>query len=158
MSLLVASVSGLCVSLADRYAGPGNPHRDEIRSAAALGAVRAALKFDPGRGLKFTTLAQRCIICAIIDELRRLTKHEAPGSLEDPGEVSETVRPVTLAETIEVLKPPRIYQRILRDKNPGRSAKILLGKGGERLLQCSLRKMKKLADSSSNPEIMRETG
>lgn len=46
--------------------------RDEIRSAAMLGLVDAADRFDPTRGILFKTFAERRIRGAVLDEVRRM--------------------------------------------------------------------------------------
>jgi len=46
--------------------------RDELRSAAMIGLMDAASRFDPRRGVLFKTFAERRIRGAIIDEVRRL--------------------------------------------------------------------------------------
>lgn len=51
---------------------PSYVSRDEIRSAAMLGLVDAAERFDPGRGILFKTFAERRIRGAILDEVRRM--------------------------------------------------------------------------------------
>lgn len=44
---------------------------DEFASAALLGLVEAARRFDPGRGVKFSTFAARRITGAILDAARQ---------------------------------------------------------------------------------------
>ena len=46
--------------------------RDEICSAAMLGLVDAANRFDPAKGVLFKTFAERRIRGAVLDEVRRM--------------------------------------------------------------------------------------
>lgn len=46
--------------------------RDEIRSAALMGLLDAAGRFDPRRGVLFKTFAERRIRGAVFDEVRRM--------------------------------------------------------------------------------------
>jgi len=46
--------------------------RDEIRSAAMLGLVDAANRFDPDKGVMFKTFAERRVRGAVLDEVRRM--------------------------------------------------------------------------------------
>ena len=51
---------------------PGFVNRDEIRSAALMGLLDAANRFDPRRGVLFKTFAERRIRGAVFDEVRRM--------------------------------------------------------------------------------------
>lgn len=51
---------------------PSYVTRDEIRSAAMLGLVDAANRFDPAKGVMFKTFAERRIRGAVLDEVRRM--------------------------------------------------------------------------------------
>jgi RNA polymerase sigma-B factor len=57
---LVESHLGLAWSLAQRYQGRGEP-LDDIYQAACEGLVGAARRFDPDRGIEFSTYATACI-------------------------------------------------------------------------------------------------
>jgi RNA polymerase sigma-B factor len=57
---LVESHIGLAVSLAHRY-GRQRDSMDDVRQAAFEGLVRAAQRFDPHRGVQFSTYATACI-------------------------------------------------------------------------------------------------
>ena len=46
--------------------------RDDIRSAALMGLLDAASRFDPRRGVLFKTFAERRIRGAVFDEVRRM--------------------------------------------------------------------------------------
>lgn len=46
--------------------------RDDIRSAALMGLMDAASRFDPRRGVLFKTFAERRIRGAVFDEVRRM--------------------------------------------------------------------------------------
>ena len=51
---------------------PSYVSRDEIRSAAMLGLVDAANRFDPEKGVMFKTFAERRVRGAVLDEVRRM--------------------------------------------------------------------------------------
>ncbi len=51
---------------------PGFVNRDDIRSAALMGLLDAANRFDPRRGVLFKTFAERRIRGAVFDEVRRM--------------------------------------------------------------------------------------
>ena len=68
--------------------------RDDIVSAAMLGLVDAASRFDPGRGILFKTFAEVRIRGAIFDEVRRMdwfsrTLREKQGRLSDAVDLLE---------------------------------------------------------------------
>jgi RNA polymerase sigma factor for flagellar operon FliA len=51
---------------------PSYVTRDEIRSAAMVGLVDAANRYDPDRGVLFKTFAERRVRGAVFDEVRRM--------------------------------------------------------------------------------------
>lgn len=51
---------------------PSYVTRDEISSAAMLGLVDAANRYDPAKGVMFKTFAERRIRGAVLDEVRRM--------------------------------------------------------------------------------------
>ena len=51
---------------------PSYVSRDEIRSAAMLGLVDAANRYDPDKGVLFKTFAERRVRGAVLDEVRRM--------------------------------------------------------------------------------------
>lgn len=51
---------------------PSFVNRDDIRSAALLGLMDAANRFDPRRGVLFKTFAERRIRGSVFDEVRRM--------------------------------------------------------------------------------------
>ncbi len=51
---------------------PSFVSRDDIRSAALMGLMDAANRFDPRRGVLFKTFAERRIRGAVFDEVRRM--------------------------------------------------------------------------------------
>ncbi len=51
---------------------PAFVNRDDIRSAALMGLLDAAGRFDPRRGVLFKTFAERRIRGAVFDEVRRM--------------------------------------------------------------------------------------
>jgi RNA polymerase sigma factor (sigma-70 family) len=150
----VMSVKGLCVKIAHKYASADNPHHDDLISAAYLGALKAAHRFEPERGLKFTTIAHRCIECSVIDELRKLTKG---GVVEQPEETPDPMQPEKLLKPDAVLQEiglPRFYLRAGIGRKKQREAGKGLGFGPEttkRILQCGLKKARKLAEDSTDP-------
>lgn len=73
---------------------PAYMTRDDIVSAAMLGLVDAASRFDPGKGILFKTFAEVRIRGAILDEVRRLdwfsrSLREKQGRLADAVETLE---------------------------------------------------------------------
>ncbi len=58
--------------LVARFVAQVPPHLDpqDLTSAAVVGLIHAADRFDPGRGVQFKTFAEQHIRGAIIDELR----------------------------------------------------------------------------------------
>jgi RNA polymerase sigma factor for flagellar operon FliA len=77
--------------IAQRIACKLPPHieMDDLISAGVLGLLDAAEKFDPKRGVKFKTYADRRIKGAILDSLRNLDW--APRSLRKKGKDLEKV-------------------------------------------------------------------
>ncbi len=51
---------------------PSFMNRDDMTSAAMVGLIDAANKFDPAKGVKFNTFAEYRIRGAILDEMRKL--------------------------------------------------------------------------------------
>lgn len=51
---------------------PAFVSRDDLRSAAMVGLIDAASRFDPKRGVLFKTFAERRVRGAIFDEVRRM--------------------------------------------------------------------------------------
>jgi RNA polymerase sigma factor FliA len=67
---------------------PGYMTRDDMASAAMMGLLDAAGRFDPGRGILFKTFAERRMRGAIIDEARKMdsfsrTLREKQGRIAD---------------------------------------------------------------------------
>ncbi|MBJ6724817.1 FliA/WhiG family RNA polymerase sigma factor [Geomesophilobacter sediminis] len=69
---LVVSHLPLVKFIVDRIASSLPPHldRDDLRSAAVIGLISAAERFDPARGVQFKTFAEQRIRGTIMDELR----------------------------------------------------------------------------------------
>ena len=69
---LVVSHLPLVKFIVDRIASSLPPHldRDDLRSAAVIGLISAAERFDPTRGVQFKTFAEQRIRGTIMDELR----------------------------------------------------------------------------------------
>lgn len=61
---LVEDNLGLVRMVVRKYARSGRPS-DELVSDGTLGLIRAAKNFDPGRAVKFSTYAVRCIECEV---------------------------------------------------------------------------------------------
>jgi RNA polymerase sigma factor FliA len=69
---LVVSHLPLVKFIVDRIASSLPPHldREDLRSAAIVGLISAAERFDPSRGVQFKTFAEQRIRGTIMDELR----------------------------------------------------------------------------------------
>jgi RNA polymerase sigma factor for flagellar operon FliA len=69
---LVVSHLPLVKFIVDRIAAALPPHldRDDLRSAAVIGLISAAERFDPSRGVQFKTFAEQRIRGTVMDELR----------------------------------------------------------------------------------------
>jgi hypothetical protein len=66
----------------------------DLYSAALLGLVDAARRFDPGRGARFTTFARRRVAGAVVEYVREMGGHGmypraaiAAGAARPPGEL-----------------------------------------------------------------------
>ncbi len=79
---------------------PAHMDIDDLRSAGSLGLWRAIERYDPGRGLKFSTYATWTIRGAVYDELRRVDHaprdmrrlHEVPVQRQFDLVLSEELR------------------------------------------------------------------
>ena len=87
---LITSHLHLVEFLCDRMAShvPQYMTRDDISSAATLGLIDAARRFDPTKGVQFKTFAEQRIRGSIIDEARKMdsfsrTLREKQGRIED---------------------------------------------------------------------------
>lgn len=87
---LIRSHLHLVDFLTDRMAShvPHYMTRDDITSAATLGLIDAAKRFDPNKGVLFKTFAEQRIRGAIIDEARKMdsfsrTLREKQARIED---------------------------------------------------------------------------
>jgi len=58
---LITSHLGLAHQLARRFAGRGEPH-DDLVQVASLALIKAVDRFDPERGVQFSTFAAKCVI------------------------------------------------------------------------------------------------
>jgi RNA polymerase sigma factor (sigma-70 family) len=76
---LVASVQPFIAHLARRYA-PLVGHADDLIGAGTMGALEAARRFDPARGVQFVTYAGHWIRSRILAELRVLTGARGGGA------------------------------------------------------------------------------
>jgi RNA polymerase sigma factor for flagellar operon FliA len=98
---LVEAHLPLVLSELDRiYLAPGiGLDRDDLLSAGALGLLRAARRFEPGRGPTFGLFARPYVRGAMLDEIRRMLRGNPPPpeavfpeplNLNDPDTVSAT--------------------------------------------------------------------
>ncbi len=109
---LIRHYHGIVKPLAARYRGRGEPV-DDLEQVAAIGLVNAVDRFDPDRGVKFTTYAT----ATILGELKRHLRDKA-WSVRVPRSVQE--RSVAVhAET------PRLAQRLGRSPTIAELAKEL---------------------------------
>lgn len=82
---------------------------EELKSAAYLGLVEAALRFNAGRGVSFVTFAYRRIWGAMNDYLRELgvITVSLDSSTEDESSLADTIvapaAPVNCEEVLEVV-------------------------------------------------------
>ena len=58
---IIASHLGLAHQLARRFANRGEPH-DDLVQVGSLALVKAVDRFDPERGVRFSTFAVKCIV------------------------------------------------------------------------------------------------
>jgi RNA polymerase sigma-B factor len=58
---LITSHLGLAHQLARRFTGRGEPH-DDLVQVASIALVKAVDRFDPERGVQFSTFAAKCVI------------------------------------------------------------------------------------------------
>lgn len=66
---LIGENIGLARHLAERFTGH-NVDREDLLQEARIGVWQAALKFDPSRGLKFSTLASTIIVRRLLRFVR----------------------------------------------------------------------------------------
>lgn len=97
---------------------------DDVKAIACLGLVKAAIAFQPDRGLVFNTLAVKVITNEILMQLRREKKHNCVTASLDmetvPGEE------ITLADIIPDTKND--YETFLFWMNVEQNQKLLSGK------------------------------
>ncbi|HEX6754568.1 MAG TPA: SigB/SigF/SigG family RNA polymerase sigma factor [Mycobacteriales bacterium] len=86
----------LALYLARRYEGRGEPF-DDIAQAGALGLVKAVDRFDPGRGVEFSTFAGQTILGEIRRHFRDRTwsVHVHRSLQERTGHVGRCIRDLT---------------------------------------------------------------
>jgi len=75
---LVTENRGLAYAVANRYARCWPEHRDDLEGAALLGLTRAALRYDPARGFKFSTYATIGVINGVRSWLREMRLADRP--------------------------------------------------------------------------------
>lgn len=99
---LIEDNIGLVVHIAHRIAGrmPNERDRDELIGAGMIGLVEAATRFDPERGLPFSSFAGLRIEGAILDSLRSADRlPRAVRSVQRRIEQAETVLTARLRRT-----------------------------------------------------------
>jgi len=72
---LVLNNLNLAAHIANKFVGTCPISREELDSLSHLGLVKAALKFDPSKGKKFSTFAYRVIFNEIANELYQVKRH-----------------------------------------------------------------------------------
>ena len=97
----------LALYLARRYEGRGEPF-DDIAQAGALGLVKAVDRFDPGRGVEFSTFAGQTILGEIRRHFRDRTwgVHVHRSLQERTGHVGRCIRDMTQ----ELGRPPTVAE------------------------------------------------
>ena len=109
---LVRHFHGLAGALASRFRGRGESI-DDLEQVAAIGLVNAVDRFDPERGVKFTTYAT----ATILGELKRYLRDRA-WSMHVPRGLQE--RSVAVHDTA-----PRLAQQLGRSPTIGEIAEAL---------------------------------
>jgi RNA polymerase sigma factor (sigma-70 family) len=94
-----------------RYSGGDSQLRKDLYQEGAIGLVQAARRFDPCRGVKFSTLARRHVRGRMLNYLRRESDHRKCLSLtqacyvaddhDDDNPPQEDCLPITTAEALE---------------------------------------------------------
>jgi RNA polymerase sigma-B factor len=82
--------------------------RDDIRQVAFLGLIYAAERFDPGRGVKFSTFADQ----TIAGELKRFARNQS-WAVRPPRSLQETYLEVVAVDgrlTQELGRPPTVAE------------------------------------------------
>lgn len=74
MERLVSSNMMLAYSIANKYRG-SSMNMADLESAAMFGLAKAAVSYDPSRGIRFSSFAAPCIKNEIRMELRKARKH-----------------------------------------------------------------------------------
>lgn len=74
MELLVTENMGLAGSMAKQFIHTGIDY-DDLRSAAYLGLIKAAERFDESKGFKFSSLAGKIMQNEILQLIRKQKKH-----------------------------------------------------------------------------------
>jgi RNA polymerase sigma-B factor len=110
---LIAAHSGLVTFLAAKFANRGEPLEDLI-SVANIGLIKAVDRFDPGRGLRFSTFATP----TIVGEIRRHFRDRA-WSLKVPRRLKELNQSASKASArlAQKLGRPPGVQDIAREIN-----------------------------------------
>lgn len=80
----------LCVSLAVQIAGRGD-HVDDLISAANVGLLAAAERFDASRGVRFGSYARQFIRGHVLRELRKRAKHTVDHIPADEDNLNDAV-------------------------------------------------------------------
>jgi len=104
---LVEDHLGLAHQLARRFTNRGEPY-DDLVQVAAMALVKSVDRFDPDRGVEFSTFATR----TIIGELKRHFRDKG-WAIRAPRRIQElylAVRPAIEALTQELGRPPTVVE------------------------------------------------
>ena len=88
---------------------PASVGREDLFSAAMMGLIDAANRFDAGRGILFKTFAEHRIRGAIIDEVRRLDWFSR-SLREKQSRLSRTLEQLDVGPQIVGLGPEQLVQ------------------------------------------------
>jgi RNA polymerase sigma-B factor len=105
---LIGAHLGLAVQLAQRFAGRGEPLEDLVQ-VACIGLIYSVDRFDPERGVEFSSFAIR----TILGELKRYFRDKG-WAVRAPRKIQELyleLRDTTMSLTQELGRPPTIAEQ-----------------------------------------------
>jgi RNA polymerase sigma factor for flagellar operon FliA len=113
---LVESHLPLVLREMDRiYVAPGlGLEKDDLLSAGALGLLRAAQRFEAGRGTTFGLFARPYVRGAMIDEIRRMLRGSPPPPDTLFAESANPYDPETIGADADALGDPMLRARVKR--------------------------------------------